>query len=236
MARTVKEDEYATRRNEIITAAQRLVYTKGYEQMSIQDLLNDLKISKGAFYHYFASKQALLEGLIDQMTQEAEPIIGPIALDPNLSALEKLHRFFDTAARWKTTRKEYLLALMQGWYADENALMREKAQNRMIAHFSPFLAGVIRQGIAEGVLNTSFPEQMASMAFALLVSMGYAYMDLLFHNTATHHELQRAIELVEAYNVALERMLGAAPGSIKLMDVEILADWFGASETTVVTQ
>lgn len=232
MARTVKEEDYATRRNEIISAAQRLVYTKGYEQMAIQDILNDLKISKGAFYHYFASKQALLEGLIEQMTQEAEPIISPIALDPDLPALEKLHRFFDTAARWKTTRKEYLLSLMQGWYADENALMREKAQNRMIAHFSPMLAGIIRQGIAEGVLNTTFPEQMASMAFALLVSMGYAYMDLLFHNTGAQHELQRAIELVEAYNVALERMLGAATGSIKLMDVEILTDWFGSSEVT----
>jgi hypothetical protein len=111
--------------------------------------------------------------------------------------------------------------------------MREKAQNRMIEHFSPLLAGIIRQGIAEGVMNTSFPEQMASMAFALLVSMGYAYMGLLFHNTATHHELQRAIDLVAAYNVALERMLGTSPGAIKLMDVEILADWFEPSSVTV---
>jgi AcrR family transcriptional regulator len=230
MARTVKEEEYAIKRKEIVAAAQRLVYTKGYDQMSIQDILNELKISKGAFYHYFGSKQALLEALIDQMTDEAEPIIAPIANDPNLPALEKLHRFFDTAARWKTARKEYLLLLMQGWYADENALMREKAQNRMIEHFSPLLAGIIRQGIAEGVMNSPFPDQIASMAFALLVSMGYAYMDLLSHNAATHHELQRAIDLVEAYNVVLERMLGAATGSIKLMDMKILADWFGSPD------
>ncbi len=233
MARTVKEEEYAIKRKEILAVAQRLIYTKGYEQMSIQDILNELKISKGAFYHYFNSKQVLLEALIDQMTEEAEPFIAPIALDPNLSALEKLHRFFDTAARWKTARKEYLLSLMQGWYADENALMREKAQNRMIEHFSPMLAGIIRQGIAEGVMNSSFPDQMASMAFALLVSLGYAYMDLLSNNTPNHHELQRAVELVEAYNAALERMLGAAAGSIKLMDVEILQDWFGPSDMTV---
>ncbi len=233
MARVVKEHEYAVKRKEILAVAQRLVYAKGYDQMSIQDILNELKISKGAFYHYFDSKQALLEGLIDQMTEEAEPIIAPIALDPNVLALEKLHRFFDTAARWKTTRKEYVLSLMQGWYADENALMREKAQNRMIEHFSPMLANIIRQGIAEGTMNTSFPDEMASMAFALLVSMGYAYMDLLANNTADHHQLQRAVDLVGAYNVALERMLGAATGSIKLMDVEILADWFKPSEVTI---
>ena len=226
MARTVKEEEYAIKRKEIVDAAQRLIYTKGYEQMSIQDILNELKISKGAFYHYFDSKQALLEALIDQMTEEAEPIIAPIANDPNLPALEKLHRFFDTAARWKTARKEYLLLLMEGWYVDENALMREKAQNRMIEHFSPMLAGIIRQGIVEGVMNSSFPDQMASLAFALLVSMGYAYMDLLSKNATTHQELQRAVDLVEAYNVALERMLGAAPGSIRLVEAGTLKAWF----------
>jgi AcrR family transcriptional regulator len=49
MARIVKEEEYAARRNEILDAAQRLVYTKGYEHMTIQDILDDRHISKGAF-------------------------------------------------------------------------------------------------------------------------------------------------------------------------------------------
>jgi AcrR family transcriptional regulator len=34
MARTLKEEEYLARRNEILAAARRLVYTKGYEQMT----------------------------------------------------------------------------------------------------------------------------------------------------------------------------------------------------------
>ena len=38
MARTVKEEDYAVKRKEILDVAQRLVYTKGYEQMSIQDI------------------------------------------------------------------------------------------------------------------------------------------------------------------------------------------------------
>ena len=70
MARIVKEQAYAEKRNEILDVAQRLVYTKGYEQMTIQDILDDLQISKGAFYHYFDSKQALLEALIERMLQE----------------------------------------------------------------------------------------------------------------------------------------------------------------------
>ena len=233
MARVVKEQEHAVKRKDILDTAQRLVYTKGYEGMSIQDILNDLSISKGAFYHYYASKQALLEALIVRMVDEAEPIISPIVHDPQLSALEKVHGMFDASARWKTARKDYLLALMQGWYADENVLVREKALAGMIKHFAPMLADIIRQGLAEGVMNTRFPDQMAEMAFALLVNMGDTYMDLLFDNSPGPTGLQRAIDLVDAYNDALERMLGTATGSLHLVDRAILEDWFGPSDTVI---
>ncbi|MBK9928235.1 MAG: TetR family transcriptional regulator [Anaerolineales bacterium] len=46
MPRIVKEEDYAARRKEILDVAQRLVYTKGYEKMSIQDILDALKISR----------------------------------------------------------------------------------------------------------------------------------------------------------------------------------------------
>src|SRR6476620_9832327 len=128
MARSVNEKEYALKRNQILDVTQRLVYTKGYEQMAIQDILGELRISKGAFYHYFDSKQALLEALIERMQQEAEQLIVPIMQDPHLRTLEKLQRFFDTAARWKTARKTYILGLLRVWYADDNAIVRQKVQ------------------------------------------------------------------------------------------------------------
>src|SRR5712691_1713827 len=115
MARIVKE--HAVRRNEILDVAQRLVYTKGYEQMTIQDILDDLQISKGAFYHYFDSKQALLEALIERLLDEGVQLLLPIVDDPHLPALEKLQRLFDRLVRWKTAQKTFLLALMRVLYA-----------------------------------------------------------------------------------------------------------------------
>ncbi|HYX49339.1 MAG TPA: helix-turn-helix domain-containing protein, partial [Ktedonobacteraceae bacterium] len=70
MARIVKEEEYAEKRKAILDVAQRLIYSKGYEQMTIQDMLDDLQISKGAFYHYFDSKQAVLEAVVERMGEE----------------------------------------------------------------------------------------------------------------------------------------------------------------------
>src|SRR5579864_4129663 len=124
MTRIVKT--HAVRRNEILDVAGRLIYTKGYEQMTIQDILDGLQISKGAFYHYFDSKQALLEAIIERMQQEVEQILLPIVQDQELSALEKLDRFFATASSWKTARKDFFLALLRVWYTDDNAIVRQK--------------------------------------------------------------------------------------------------------------
>jgi AcrR family transcriptional regulator len=226
MARTIKEEEYAGKRKEILDVAQRLIYTKGYEQMSIQDILNELKISKGAFYHYFDSKQALLEALIDQMRLEAEPIILPIINDPDLPTLEKLHRFFDTAARWKTARKEYILSLTRVWYADENAIVRQKIYASQLKWSAPYFEKIIRQGMQEGVFNTAYPNQISEMVLTLLYHIGDVMVELIFSGEEKTIELAHAEKMVAAYNDALERVLGAPTGSINLMDRETLKVWF----------
>jgi AcrR family transcriptional regulator len=140
MPRTVKQEDYTAKRNQILDAVLRLIYTKGYERMTIQDILNELQISKGAFYHYFDSKAALLEALIERMGQEALQLLNPIVHDRHLPALEKLQRYFDTAVRWKTARKTFMLELLHVWYADRYAIVRQK----MLAMWSKHLAAAHR--------------------------------------------------------------------------------------------
>jgi len=47
MARTVNEADYAAKRDDILDAAQRLIAAKGFDEMTIGDLLGDLGVSKG---------------------------------------------------------------------------------------------------------------------------------------------------------------------------------------------
>ena len=47
----------------ILDSARRLFAEKGYEKTSVQDILNDLGLSKGGLYHHFKSKEAILDRL-----------------------------------------------------------------------------------------------------------------------------------------------------------------------------
>jgi TetR/AcrR family transcriptional repressor of nem operon len=224
MARIVKE--HAVRRSEILDVAQRLIYTKGYEQMTIQDMLDNLQISKGAFYHYFDSKQALLETIIERMQKEVEQLLLPIVQDPVLPPLEKLQRFFDTLNRWKTAQKAFFLALLRVWYADDNAIVRQKVRAASVKWLTPWLSVIIRQGIQEGVLTTSYPEQVGEVVLSLVLDLGETLGGLLLLFEPERTDLHSIESIVAAYTDALERTLGAPGGSLHLTDAETLKEWF----------
>jgi TetR/AcrR family transcriptional repressor of nem operon len=226
MARIVKEQEYAARRNAILDVAQRLVGSRGYEQMTIQDILDDLKISKGAFYHYFDSKQALLEALIEHMQDEVDHLLFSIVQSTHLSALDKLQRLFDTLAGWKTARKAFIRALLRVWYTDDNAIVRQKLRAARINRVSPMLADIIHQGVQEGVLTTSYPEQMGEVVVSLVLDHGDALAGLLLSSELRQDVWTRIERTVVAYTHAVERVLDAPDGSLHLVDDETLKEWF----------
>lgn len=229
MARIVNKQEYEIRRNEILDAAQLLVYTKGYEQMSIQDILAQVHISKGAFYHYFNSKQALLEALIERMASQVIQLLNPIVQDEHLPAPEKLHRVFDTASRWKTDRKDVMLNLANVWYADKNAVLRLKAQSAILPLLAPMVTTIVCQGVEQGDFHTEFPEQCSEILFSLLQGFGDNLVKLITKPEITTEDLQLLETLSASHQDAVERVLGAPSGSLPLFDTAILREWFTPS-------
>lgn len=226
MTRTVKAHEYEKKRGQILDAAQRLIYTRGYAQLTIQDVLDELQISKGAFYHYFDSKQSLLEALALRLAEEVEALCAAIVRATHVPALTRLQQFFDAAGRWKTARRDYLLELLRAWYADDNALVRLHGQALSERRIVPLLAALIADGAREGALSTPFPDEAAAIAQALLTSMGDRFAHLLLSDLPRAEARARAERLVAAHNDALERVLGAPPGSLHLIDPATLQCWF----------
>lgn len=226
MARTVNEAEYVARRGEILDTAYQLVLSKGFDHMSIQDILDQLQISKGAFYHYFGSKGEVLEALVERIVDELEPALVSIVEDPHRSALQKLHAYFDTANRWKSARKSLVLSLLNVWYADENAIVRQKVFTSTMKRMSPWITKIICQGIDEEVFETRYPEYACQINIYLLQGLSDTFVALLLSDEGDSSRLSQAGQILAAYNNALERVLGAPDGSIKLMERELLQEWF----------
>ncbi|MBV9615338.1 MAG: TetR/AcrR family transcriptional regulator [Ktedonobacteraceae bacterium] len=225
MTRSVKVHEYTEKRNAILDVAARYITTKGYEQMTTQDLLEALQISRGAFYHYFESKQALLMALVERIGEQAEQLILPIASSREMPAQDKLLRFFAVLDQHKRENKDLVFAFMRIWYADENALFRHKLYLARIKRLVPWLSQIIEQGVTEGVFTTPYPEQAARMILALLEDLGYAIVELLFVEEGKQIDFLQMFQLGEATADALERMLGMPKGGLWQSWREDFAHW-----------
>jgi AcrR family transcriptional regulator len=231
MARTVNEHEYAAKRNEILDVVQRLVETKGYEQMTIQDLLDDLQISKGALYHYFDSKEALLEGLIERTLRGTEQQLLAIAHHPALSALAQLQAFFSALVAWKYAQQTLVLALLRIWYLDDNALMRQKLHETRVKRFTPLLEVILRQGREEGSMTPTSPDQTSRIILWLLEDLSDALARLLLSHEPGQEQDLLIERIVAASTEAVERILGVPRDSLQLVNTQqLLREWRGSRE------
>ena len=227
MARTLNPALHTVRRDAFLDVAQRLVETKGYEAMSIQDVLDPLEVSKGAFYHYFDSKQALLEAVVERFASGGMAVIAPILADPNLSALTKLERVFAGIAGWKAQRKELVLAIIEVWNSDSNAIVREKLRRMTVRLLIPLLSAVIKQGVDEGVISVVSPDETATVLVSLMLGFQEQAMNLFIARQANIIPFEVVERTVAGFNQAFERILGIRKGSLTLTDQATLHFWFG---------
>ena len=75
-------------KKKIVSAAWRLFYEQGYENTTVDEIIEASGTSRGSFYHYFSGKDALLGSLSFMFDEKYEELIPQ--MDPGMSAYDKL--------------------------------------------------------------------------------------------------------------------------------------------------
>jgi len=226
VARTVNVAEHAARRDEILDAAQRLILATGYERLTVQDILNDLQISKGAFYHYFDSKPAVIEALTARLVSDSERALAPIAKHPEMGARDKLQAFFGETIRWKSERQNLLLAMLPVWYAPDNLAFRLLVERESAKRLAPLLSAIVRQGVGEGQFATGYPEQAGAIIFAIV----RALQDATAQQLLTAPNVRDMVNTHGAHMEAIERYLGVSAGTLNRVDARTVKSWITAAD------
>lgn len=225
MARKFNEIEYSQKRNDILDSALRRVYTVGYDNMAIQDILDDLKISKGAFYHYFTSKPDLLHGIITRMVDEVFSVLSPILENQEIDAVEKLRRYFSAASMWKSEHLTEMLPIFKVWYADENVLVREKIYSASEQIIIPILSGIIKQGIREGTMHSHVPDEAAKIVYGMMFSLGDSLSRQLLRPPPEGIDRSKFFNLLDEYTRVMEIALGMEAGTLEIFSHANLQHW-----------
>jgi len=226
VARTVNVAEHAARRDEILDAAQRLILSSGYERLTVQDILDCLQISKGAFYHYFDSKPAVIEALTRRLVGDSERALAPIVGDPAMGAVEKLQAFFGEIIRWKSERQNLFVAMLPVWYAPDNFAFRLLVDRESAKRLAPLLSAIIRQGVDEGRFATAYPDQAGTILFAII----QALQDAMAQRLIAAPRVKEMVNTHGAHMEAIERYLGVPAGTLNRVEARTVKSWIAAAD------
>ena len=75
-------------KKKIVSAAWKLFYEQGYENTTVEEIIDASGTSRGSFYHYFSGKDALLGSLSFMFDEKYEELIPQ--MDPSMNAYDKL--------------------------------------------------------------------------------------------------------------------------------------------------
>ena len=148
----------------ILDVSTRLFSEKGYDDTSLQDIINETKLSKGAIYHHFGSKEDILKAIFHRLGNENAEIFAKIRDDSRLSGIEKLRKIFQTAVFH--SNQSVLLTVSPCLLNNPRFLAMQIEQiYELIA--PQFVEPILTEGFKDGSINIENPHEIAEAIMIL---------------------------------------------------------------------
>ena len=157
MARNKHPEQTVTR---ILDTASALFLQKGYDETTLQDIIDATKLSKGAIYHHFASKEAILIAVVDRMGDFNSAVLAEIRDRKGLTGAEKLRELFRTSMTLSFQGK--ILHMLP--FLLENPKFMALQMQSILGEAAPdYILPILKEGIADGSIRADYPEQLAEV-------------------------------------------------------------------------
>lgn len=172
MSRTERPDN--GRKKEFVETSRRLFNENGFENTSVNDIVNAMNVAKGLFYYYFKAKDDVLYSIVDEMVEDVRLDLDEVLSKDYDSALDQLYALIKPSNR------------VQGHSSNILEYFREKRNKEFYNFFvrearvllRPALISTITRGISEGMFNVDFPPETADLLLSAR-EVAYYAPDLL---------------------------------------------------------
>ena len=156
------------RDQDVLDAAVKIFYERGYSDASVQDVADELGILKGSLYHYIETKEDLLFQLVEEVYNDVHEVLEEVETSPDLKPLERLELYVRKQVEYNLENLERISI----YYHDLDRLTGDrlawvKASRRV---HDKFVSGLITEAQEVGEIDDSYdPRLMANCVFATII-------------------------------------------------------------------
>lgn len=197
--REVKDPDI--RRAEILQSAQKLFIQKGYMNVTTQDIVNDLHISRGLLYYHFKSKEDILEHIVDAEVSKIKIALKDITYSEKLSATEKIEQFISATIIPPSANTEENRALNASMRLPENSYMTDRIYRKMAETMAEFFSSILEQGNQDGSFQVDNPKETS-------VFLMTAYLFTLNSRDFACDDLEVAKQYLNTFGEILSKVVG----------------------------
>ena len=135
------------RKKELLKIAYDMFLAQGYENTSVDEIIERAQIAKGTYYYHFQSKERMLEEVIDMMI-DSEAKMAEQIITMDIPVPQKIVMMITSM---KPTEAEQ--PIKNALFQPGNVLMHHKVRKKLITVITPLLSEVIKEGVNEGIFE-----------------------------------------------------------------------------------
>lgn len=204
MGRRVSKDP-AVRRHEIVVAAYVLFRERGFEHVSVNDIVKKVGLAQGTFYYHFKTKYEVLDAVVEYDMQKSLAAVGMILDDKKLDPVGKMQAIIDLSLNMDDVEKSFIGQIR----SEANAVTTQKYLAKMSELLVPRLAKVVEEGVKTGQFKVQYPHETMEMFFDMHLS--------LQHALAITQDPESCYRKMKAAEDIYVKVLGVKKGGLRLI-------------------
>ena len=159
-------------RGALIEAAWALFQLHGYDGTSVDAIVQRASLSKGTFFHYFATKTDLLEAVCDHVSAPPWAAVADQVADRSRPAPARLRLLLEAMREWRIRHSGFLVDLYRALARPENTLLLVRLAARQDQALHRALVEILEDGNRAGAFSVPDAEEMAGLVCAVVRSAG----------------------------------------------------------------
>jgi AcrR family transcriptional regulator len=187
---TLAKDKRQARLADILRAAERLFSTRGYHQTSISDVIEAASISRGTFYLYFDSKEALFLDLLDRFVKHITSVVqvvDPNSSNPTQQIYENIRRVVDVVF---DNRERAVVAFRETLGLDAGV---DQKLNALYGFLHEMVEGALVKGVRIGLIRAVNERVVSTAVIGAIKEVFYQYLVIDSSQSPNREEVAGAL-------------------------------------------